>query len=214
MKILKTKKLLIATMTDNELRSAILSETDEHMKNELHEMLQACLEHPEDHNWYTNWKIALHDGTVIGNLSFRGPQKNGAVEIHCNVFEEYRNRGYATEAVKQAIDWAFSDEKVYFITAEIDDSNLALKRVLEKLDFSPSDSNKERNMYEKERDKPSWMVIFMSIGISCGIGIGNSIDNVGLGMCLGMCFGLAIGQVMDSSDRKKREKLREARNVK
>lgn len=214
MKILKSKRLLISTMTNDELRSAILSETDDHMKNALREMLHSCLDHPDEHQWYTNWKIALHDGTVIGGLGFKGPQKSGAVEIGYHIDEEYRNKGYATEAVKHAIAWAFSEDNVYFIIAETNGNNLASMRLLEKLSFSPSGTGEEGDLYEKERDKSSWMALFMSVGMSCGVGFGSSMDNIGLGISIGMCFGIAIGAALDNSDSTKRKKLREARNVK
>lgn len=212
MKILKTKRLLISAMSVDELRSDVLSENDESKKSDLHEILQSCLDHPDKHNWYTNWKIALHDGKVIGNLGFKGPQKNGAVEIACAIYEEHRNNGFATEAVRQAIHWAFSDNDVYFITAETEESDLASKHVLEKLGFAPNGAGNKGELYEKEREESSWMAIFMCIGISCGVSIGITLDNVGTGMCIGMCLGVAVGLSFDESDRKKRIKLREARD--
>lgn len=211
MKMLKSKRLFIFPMSDDELRAAILSETDEHMKNAYHEMLQGSLSFSEERNWYTAWKITLHDGTVIGDLCFKGPPQNGAVEIGYGINEEYRSKGYATEAVRQAIQWAFSNDNVYFVTAETEGNNLASKRVLVKLGFSPCGTGKEGDIYEKEREKTSWMAIFMCLGLSCGLSIGTGMDNTGIGMSIGMCLGLAVGLSLDDSDRKKREKLRETR---
>lgn len=60
-------------------------------------MLEGCLKHPEHWEWYAIWMIDLKDGTHIGELSFKGIDLNGIVEIGYGVSAEYEGKGYGTE---------------------------------------------------------------------------------------------------------------------
>ncbi|NCC69421.1 MAG: N-acetyltransferase, partial [Clostridia bacterium] len=96
MKKLNTKRLLIKLMTDDELREAISSEPDEHLKQAYSEMLAGCTDHPESRLWYTPWQVALKEsGEPVGGLGFKGPPKNGEVEIGYGIRDLHRERGYA-----------------------------------------------------------------------------------------------------------------------
>jgi RimJ/RimL family protein N-acetyltransferase len=212
MKELRTKRLRITPMTDNELRAAIASETDEHMKQAYSEMLAGCLAHPRERIWYTEWRITRREtGEPVGGLGFKGPQVNGAVEIGYGIFDPRRGNGYATEAAKAMIGWAFSQEGVYFVTAETEPDNAASQRVLEKLGFSPAGAGEEGPRFEKERPASAWFSIYLCLGLSIGLCLGTSFDNIAIGMSLGMCIGLALGSSLDAADKKKRAALRAAR---
>ena len=52
------------------------------------------------------------------------------------ISEEYQNNGYATEAVKAVLEWAFAHSEVTSVEAESDSGNTASERVLEKCGFS------------------------------------------------------------------------------
>ena len=69
MKPLKTKKLLITPMTDEELGEKIAREKEAHMSAALREMLDGCRQHPQDRDWYTGWRITLQTtGEEMGRL--------------------------------------------------------------------------------------------------------------------------------------------------
>lgn len=212
---LKTKRLMIFPMSDSELRNSVLAEKDGHMKDALNEMLTGCLSHPAERNWYTCWRIALHDGTPVGSLGFKGVQKNGEVEIGYGIDEAFRNMGYATESVRQAINWAFSNDSVYFVTAETEADNAASLHVLEKLGFvSYGGGAGGGPRFEIERPKQSWMAIFMCLGVSIGCCFGVVNNNITAYLPIGLCIGLALGVSLDESEKKKRRKLRDARKNK
>ena len=80
--------------------------------------------------------IERKDGTHIGELFFKGISADGIAEIGYGISEEYQNNGYATEAVKSVLEWAFSHPEVVAIEAETDPDNAASKRVLEKCGFA------------------------------------------------------------------------------
>ncbi len=69
-------------------------------------MLQGCLGHPEQWKWYALWIIEDKEGAWIGNMSFKGLNTDGSVEVGYGISDEYCGKGYATEAVKAVIDWA------------------------------------------------------------------------------------------------------------
>ena len=117
------------------METIISSETNAELKAAYSEMLDGCLNNPDQWDWYAIWIIELSDGTHIGDLCFKGLNSNGVAEIGYGILEEYQGQGYATEAVKAALTWAFQNPNVTAIEAETDADNAASKRVLEKCGF-------------------------------------------------------------------------------
>ena len=117
------------------METIISSETNAELKAAYSEMLDGCLQNPDQWEWYAIWIIELSDGTHIGDLCFKGLDSNGVAEIGYGILEEYQGRGYATEAVEAALRWAFQNPNVTAIEAETEDDNAASKRVLEKCGF-------------------------------------------------------------------------------
>ena len=70
----------------------------------------------------------------LGDMGFKGkPNEDQTVEIGYGFIEKYWNQGYATEAVRELIDWAFKTGEVETIIAETLIDNYSSMRVLEKL---------------------------------------------------------------------------------
>ena len=61
---------------------------------------------------------------------------DGEIEVLYGVADEYQNNGYATEAVKALVDWAFDNCKLDYLVAIIKLNNYASQRVADKLGFS------------------------------------------------------------------------------
>lgn len=133
--MIETKRLRIYPANRSQMESIISSETNAELKAAYSEMLDGCLQHPDQWDWYAIWIIELSDGTHIGDLCFKGLDSNGVAEIGYGILEEYQGQGYATEAVKAALRWAFQNPNVTAIEAETDANNAASKRVLEKCGF-------------------------------------------------------------------------------
>ena len=133
--MIETENLKIYAASQDEMEKFIESQIDNVLKTAYTEMLNGCLENPEQWEWYAIWMIELKDGTHIGELCFKGLDSNGVVEIGYGIMEQYQEHGYATEAVKAISAWAFQEPKVTAIEAEIDDKNIASKKVLEKCGF-------------------------------------------------------------------------------
>ena len=123
----KMEKNLGVKITDTEL--------EEPVKKAMRTSLKMVLENTKDYLWFTSWEIVLKkENRIIGGLCFKGsPDEKGRVEIGYGMQDEYRCKGYATEAVKELINWAFTQEKVLSVIAETEKNNLPSHRVLEKI---------------------------------------------------------------------------------
>jgi RimJ/RimL family protein N-acetyltransferase len=150
--MIETKNLKIYAASQDEMEKFIESQTDDVLKTAYTEMLNGCIENPEQWEWYAIWMIELKDGTHIGEMCFKGLDSNGVVEIGYGIMEQYQDHGYATEAVKAISNWAFQEPKISSIEAEIDSKNIASKKVLEKCGFVFTGTNgKEGPRYKLTR---------------------------------------------------------------
>ena len=134
----ETERLIIHTASRDEMERFIEAQTVDVLKDAYKEMLSACLNDPDRWEWYAIWMIELKDGTHIGELCFKGLDENGVTEIGYGISEGYRNNGYASEAVRAVLEWAFSEPGVTAVEAETDPENAASKRVLEKCGLRPN----------------------------------------------------------------------------
>ena len=213
--MIKTKRMIIQPMTDEEIEKLIETTDSEEMKKAYGEMLAGCKADPESRIWYAPWQMSLKsDHTYIGDLGFKGSARENAVEIGYGILPEYEGKGYMTEAVQGMTQWAFGNEGVVFVEAETDPGNKASQRILEKCGFIPDGEGKEGPRFVLESPLPSWMAIYMLFGLSIGTALGSSFSSVGVGTSIGLCIGLAVGVALDSSAKKEREKLREKRRDK
>ena len=132
---LETERLRLRIALRDEMTGMIARAADLDLKCAYQEMLQGCLDHPEYWEWYAVWIIEGKDGMQRGDLSFKGPAKDGAVEIGYGILAEHRGNGYATEAVEAAVAWALAQPGVTQVEAETAPDNDASQRVLKKCGF-------------------------------------------------------------------------------
>jgi RimJ/RimL family protein N-acetyltransferase len=75
-------------------------------------------------------------GEVIGACGFKGPPSpDGIVEIAYGISDEYRGRGYATEAAEALVRYAIESGEVRLVIAHTLPDNKASHRVLIKCGF-------------------------------------------------------------------------------
>ena len=134
--MIETSRLNIYAASQEMMAAFIEAQTADVLKAAYTEMLNGCLEHPDQWDWYAIWMIELKDGTHIGELCFKGLSVDGIAEIGYGISAEYQNNGYATEAVKAALEWAFAHPETAAVEAETDSENTASGRVLEKCGFA------------------------------------------------------------------------------
>lgn len=209
--ILKSKRLVLVPMANDEIRALIDSVDNEELKTAYQEMLDGCIRNPENRLWYTPWKISVKGNieVMIGDLCFKGPQSKGIVEIGYGMVPGYEGQGYMTEAAKTLIDWAFLQKDVYTIRAETEENNTASQRVLEKLGFVRNGAGEEGPLFFLKKPTTSFMAIYMCLGLSIGLSMGISMGNMTIGMLMGMSVGMLMGMGIDSGERKHRKEITE-----
>lgn len=77
--------------------------------------------------------VHTSERVLLGDIGFHSPpDATGAVEIGYDILGAYRRQGYAVEASRALIDWAFQQPEVRAVVAETLMDNVASIRVLEK----------------------------------------------------------------------------------
>ena len=154
--MIENERIRIYPAKKEQMESIIFAEKDDELKKAYYEMLEGCQAHPDQWDWYAMWMIEKTDGTRIGDLCFKGLKENGNPEIGYGILDEFQGQGYATEAVKLALKWAFSHPEVVAVEAESDPDNAASQRVLNKCGFLATGEIGEegpRFIVNKEKNK-------------------------------------------------------------
>ena len=76
---------------------------------------------PAGRGWSSWYLIASPAGRdeLIGICGFKNrPSATGSAEIGYSVLRQFRNQGFATEAVERLVRWAFSHQNVVEVSAE------------------------------------------------------------------------------------------------
>lgn len=95
-----------------------------------YDMLQAD---PALLGWWSYLFISRDGKLLVGSGGFKGrPDVDGAVEIGYEIAPSLRNRGYATEATRGMVRYAFADPDVACVDAHTLPEASASTRVLEK----------------------------------------------------------------------------------
>lgn len=97
----------------------------------------------KNHLFSTLWGVILKaESRMVGDVCFVGePAADGEIEIGYGTYENYRGKGYMTEAVACMIDWAKRQDNVKSIFAQTAKDNPASWRILEKNHFAKVDED-------------------------------------------------------------------------
>jgi [ribosomal protein S5]-alanine N-acetyltransferase len=80
--------------------------------------------------------VHLETGVTIGQCGFKGPPNpDGVVEIAYDVASDQESKGYATEAARALVAYAFSVDQVKLVRAHTLPKSSASQRVLTKCGF-------------------------------------------------------------------------------
>jgi RimJ/RimL family protein N-acetyltransferase len=95
-------------------------------------------EHPDSLCEYGQRQIVERStGLVVGSIGLFWPPADGAAEVGYGVVASRRNRGYALEATRALAGFALDSPEVHTVFAEVERSNPASVRVLEKAGWTP-----------------------------------------------------------------------------
>nr|WP_263323296.1 GNAT family N-acetyltransferase [Neobacillus sp. Marseille-Q6967] len=86
-------------------------------------------------------------------IGFKGkPDEGKTVEVGYGIIPSAQNKGFATEAVKGLIDWAFSTGEVEKVMAECLEDNVPSIKVLKKLGMHKKSAKNGIIYWEISRD--------------------------------------------------------------
>jgi [ribosomal protein S5]-alanine N-acetyltransferase len=104
---------------------------------------------PGEAPWW-NWLVVRHgDGEAVGSVAFGGkPDAAGAVLIGYAMYPGHEGRGYATEAVKAMVEWAFAQPGVQTVRALAPVWNTPAVHVAEKVGMRPVASDEDDEVGE------------------------------------------------------------------
>ena len=154
--MIETKRLILKPLTheqlikyirlDNSLETELnLNESSRTISPELKEaLIQTILPNVADisknYLFSTLWTVILKgENKMVGDLCFVGePNIEGEVEIGYGTYEEFRKRGFMTEAVAGMIKWAEKQPNIRSIIASTEKSNIDSFSILERNNFIKS----------------------------------------------------------------------------
>ena len=102
-----------------------------------------------DTTWGPRFFVAGDPPELVGWGGFKGPPREGVVELGYEIAESRRERGLATAAVRAMVAEAFADDRVDAVIAHTLAERNASNRVLEKVGFRFDGET-------RERDTPVW----------------------------------------------------------
>lgn len=88
---------------------------------------------PDRRGWCARLMFSVAGHELVGNCGFHGPPEAvGRSEIGYTVFEPFRGRGFAKEAARGLVGWAFAqgEREVYASVSPTNDPSLAVVRAL------------------------------------------------------------------------------------
>jgi ribosomal-protein-alanine N-acetyltransferase len=104
---------------------------------------------PAEAPWW-NWLVVTQaDAVAVGSVAFGGiPDAAGAVLIGYAMYPGHEGQGYATEAVRAMMEWAFAQQGVTTVRALAPVWNTPAVHVAEKVGMRPVASNEDDEVGE------------------------------------------------------------------
>jgi len=135
-KYINTVRLYLRTLTETDVSIVRLINEDEFKTDEA--ALDFIRWQSDAGRLLINFYIWLkQENQCIGRVYIHSkPELNYEVEVGYSILEAHRNKGYATEAAKAIVHFAFEQTGQRVLCAIIKPENISSRRVIEKLGFA------------------------------------------------------------------------------
>jgi ribosomal-protein-alanine N-acetyltransferase len=136
---MKTERLFLRTITEVDADIVRDSSEDEfETKEAALQWIRWVKNKNDEGRLIVNFYIWLtQTNQCIGRVYIHSkPELNGEVEIGYGISEEHRSNGYATEAAKAVVQFAFEKAGQDVLVAIVKPENIASRHVIEKLGFT------------------------------------------------------------------------------
>lgn len=124
----------------------------EAMKYALHQLSDSSSQ-----GWWFWYLLLRKNGQpqLVGICGFKGrPDAAGSAEIGYSVVSQFRNQGFASEAVDRLVRWAFSHQAVVEVSAETLPHLQSSIRVMKKNGFELTGAGSERGVVRYAVQRP------------------------------------------------------------
>jgi ribosomal-protein-alanine N-acetyltransferase len=91
---------------------------------------------PDATGWGAWYVVRREDQLLVGSVGLKGRPRDGTAELGYTLVAEAQGRGYATEAARALVDWAFAHADVRRVCAQTFPHHVPSLRVMERLGFS------------------------------------------------------------------------------
>lgn len=143
LKPLNYDQLVKYIKADNSLEIELnLHETSRTIFPELKEAFEQTIlpnvaDSTKDYLYSTLWTVISKEANkMVGDICIIGePNSDGEIEIGYGTYEEFRKKGFMTEAVKGMITWAKSQPKIFSLIASTEKGNIGSFTILLKNNF-------------------------------------------------------------------------------
>ena len=205
--ILKTKRLIISPLSEEEMMKLILTERDDEARRLYTAMLADAREHAEAWNFHTAWRIAEKNSpdAAEGTIFLRGETEKGTVEAAYEVRPDHKGEGLIEEALPRFAEWLFGQQDIYRIETVLKDAEVR-EEMLEKIGFRRTKSE-ETGHFALEKPRSNWLPVYLCLGLSTGLSLGLIGGRMAFGAALGIVLGLLAGFFMDRSESSHREQV-------
>jgi ribosomal-protein-alanine N-acetyltransferase len=109
----------------------------------LRHLLSWMADDPSAHGWGAWYVVRREDRMLLGTVGLKGRPVSGTAEIGYTFVAEARRRGYATEAARALVQWAFAHREVRRVCAQTLPGHTSSLRVMERLGFRYSGPGSE-----------------------------------------------------------------------
>ncbi len=165
--MINTERLLIRPFRESDAEDAFEWRSDPEVNrfmpypcdDNVEELRQRIKEWITDNDKYAI--VLKATDKVIGDISLEWSEKDGVHEIGYNINRSFWRKGYATEAVRGLIDWAYNEHGIHDFTAFYAKDNGASGRVLEKCGFV----QEYTGQYSRENGKIVFEALFVMLHI-------------------------------------------------
>ena len=120
-----------------------------YMTDPLPEVRERLRARPEEAPWWNWLMVERETERAVGSVAFGGPpDESGAVLIGYAMYEQFEGHGYATEAVRAMIGWAFEHAGVKIVRALAPVWNTPALRVAENVGMRPVAADEDDDIGE------------------------------------------------------------------
>lgn len=143
---IKCRRLLLKSLSLEEMEQIENGRQDFLMESLLTEVIKSAIKYKteqmrmapqEAYSWLNYWLIEeRRSGQGIGLIGSKHlPDAEGYVELGYTVAEEYRNRGYMTEALEGFLDWLYMHPFCQGAVLSVQETNHSSVKVAQKCGF-------------------------------------------------------------------------------